>query len=235
MRDNAQVVVSVILPTYNESGNIDRMVREIWSALSRASISCEILIVDDNSPDGTAAKAEEMAKEYPVRVHVRMGERGLATAVLKGYDLAAGDICVVMDADLSHPADRLPAMIEPILQGKCDATVGSRYIQGGACPDWSLIRRIVSRGAGLLASGVTDLKDPTSGFMAIRRNLLRGVMLDPVGWKIVLEVIVKTGAKVLEIPIVFRDRQKGKSKLSFKVQLDYVKHLWRLYRYRYRF
>jgi dolichol-phosphate mannosyltransferase len=164
---------------------------------------------------------------------VRKEEKGLSTAVMKGFELARGEICIVMDADLSHPVEKIPNMIKPILEGKCDATVGSRYIKGGDCEQWPLFRKIVSKGAGYLAKGVTNLSDPTSGFMAIRKSLLDGVKLNPLGWKIVLEVIVKTNSHFMEIPIVFADRQKGKSKLNFQVQMDYLRHLWQLYCYKF--
>jgi dolichol-phosphate mannosyltransferase len=138
-----------------------------------------------------------------------------------------------MDADLSHPVEKIPDMIQPILQGKCDATVGSRYVVGGGAQNWPLLRKIISKGAGLLAKGVTGLSDPTSGFMALRKSILEGTTLDPLGWKIVLEVIVKTKSRVMEIPIVFADRKEGESKLGLKAQVDYLRHLGRLYAYRY--
>jgi dolichol-phosphate mannosyltransferase len=116
-----------------------------------------------------------------------------------------------MDADLSHPVEKIPDMVQPILEGRCDATVGSRYVAGGGAQNWPLVRRIVSKGAGLLAKGVTTLSDPTSGFMAVRRGVLEGASLDPLGWKIVLEVVVKTRSRVMEIPIVFADRWRGKA------------------------
>jgi dolichol-phosphate mannosyltransferase len=152
---------------------------------------------------------------------------------MEGFRLAQGEVCVVMDADLSHPVEKIPDMVQPILEGKCDATVGSRYVQGGGARNWPLLRRVVSKGAGILAKGVTTLSDPTSGFMAVRKSILNGVALDPLGWKIVLETVVKTRATVLDIPIVFADREAGESKLGLRAQVDYVKHLGRLYAFRY--
>jgi len=222
-------MISIILPTYNEAENIKLIVPKMFQVLNGENIKIEIIIVDDNSPDGTADIAQKLAKKYPVRVHVRKNERGLATAIMKGFELAKGDICVVMDADLSHPVEKIPEMVKPILEGKCDATIGSRYVNGGGCENWPLIRRIVSKVAGLLARGITNLSDPTSGFMAIRKSLLNGIKLDPVGWKIVLEIIVKTNPRFIEIPIIFADRQEGKSKLGLRAQVDYLRHLWRLY------
>jgi dolichol-phosphate mannosyltransferase len=226
-------MISIILPTYNEAQNIERIIPAIAKVFRDKSIQGEVIIVDDNSPDGTARIASKLAESYPVKVHVRKSGRGLSRAVIEGFGLAQGDVCIVMDADLSHPVERIPDMIQPILEGKCDATVGSRYVAGGGAQKWPLLRRIVSKGAGLLAKGVTSLSDPTSGFMAVRKRILEGVKLDPLGWKIVLEVVVKTESRVLEVPIVFSDRQEGKSKLGLRAQVDYLRHLGRLYAHRY--
>jgi len=226
-------MISIILPTYNEADNIKLIIPKLSKVLNDNDIQGEIIVVDDNSPDGTADIVLVLAERYPARVHVRKNERGLSKAVIKGFELAQGDICVVMDADLSHPVEKIPAMLKPILEGKCDATVGSRNIIGGGCESWPLPRKIMSKGAGLLAKGVTTLSDPTSGFMAIKKSVIYGIKLDPLGWKIVLEVIVKTNPRVLEIPIVFTDREKGESKLGFRAQIDYIHHLWRLYCYKY--
>lgn len=226
--------VSIILPTYNEAENMKLIIPAISEVMTRRNYPFEIVVVDDDSPDGTTEVASALAARFPVRVHLRKKERGLATAVMKGFELATGEIVVVMDADMSHPVDMLPSMIEPIEQGVCGATVGSRYTEGGGSENWPWVRRVISQGAGFLARGVTSLSDPTSGFMAIRKSLLEGVELDPVGWKIVLEVVVKANPSLKEIPISFADRIKGESKLSTKAQLDYLRHLWKLYIFRYR-
>jgi dolichol-phosphate mannosyltransferase len=226
-------MISIILPTYNEAQNIKRIVPAITKVFQEKAIEGEVIVVDDNSPDGTADIASNLANSYPVKVHVRKGGRGLSSAVIEGFGLAKGDVCIVMDADLSHPVEKIPDMIQPILEGRCDATVGSRYVAGGGAQKWPLLRRIASKGAGLLAKGVTSLSDPTSGFMAVRKRILEGVKLDPLGWKIVLEVVVKTRSRVMEVPIVFSDRQAGKSKLGLGAQVDYLRHLVRLYAHRY--
>ena len=226
-------MISVILPTYNEAENIKLIVPKISKVLKDARIAGEIVVVDDDSPDGTARAALELANQYPVRVYKRQNERGLSSAVIKGFELAKGEICIVMDADLSHPVEKIPEMIEPIIKGQSDATVGSRYVAGGGCESWPLARRVISKGAGLLARGLTKLSDPTSGFMAVKKDILSGVQLDPIGWKIVLEVIVKTNSRFKEIPIVFADRQFGKSKLDLRVQREYLLHLWKLYCHKY--
>lgn len=234
MKDKVNIELSIVLPTYNEADNIQRIIKEINRVLNDSRITGEILVVDDNSPDGTATVAEEMSGLFPVRVHKRVGEKGLSSAVIKGFQLARGEICMVMDADLSHPVEKIPEMIVPITNGTYDASVGSRYVPGGSCEKWSMQRIFISKTAGFLARGVTTLTDPTSGFMAIRKKMMDGVKLDPIGWKIVLETIVKTNAKTAEIPIDFADREKGKSKFNLRVQKDYLKHLWRLYCYKHR-
>lgn len=226
-------MISIIIPTFNEADNIKLTVPRLSKALNDEGISVEIIVVDDNSPDGTADTVMELAERYPVKVHIRKNDKGLSKAVVKGFELAAGDICVVMDADLSHPVEQVPAMIRPILDDKCDATVGSRSVVGGGYQSFPIHRKITSKVAGIMAKGVTSLSDPTSGFMAIRKSVIDGIELDPLGWKIVLEVIVKTGPRIVEIPIIFTDRKQGESKLDFKAQIDYIRHLWRLYCYKF--
>jgi dolichol-phosphate mannosyltransferase len=229
----SEKMISVILPTYNEAENIKRIIPAIAKVFRASGIKGEVIVVDDNSPDGTAEVAASLKESHPVKVLIRKVDRGLSRSVIEGFGLSDGEICVVMDADLSHPVEKIPEMIQPILDGKCDATVGSRYVRGGGADTWPLIRKVISRGAGLLAKGVTTLSDPTSGFMAVRKSKLEKVVLDPLGWKIVLEVVVKTKAKVLDIPIIFADREIGESKLGFRAQIDYIRHLCRLYKYRY--
>ena len=226
-------MISIIIPTFNEADTIKLIVPRLSKVLQDEGISGEIIVVDDNSPDGTADIVMELAERYPVRVHIRKNDKGLSKAVVKGFELAAGDICVVMDADLSHPVEQVPAMIQPILDGKCDATVGSRGVVGGGYHNFPIHRKITSKVAGIMAKGVTSLSDPTSGFMAIRKSLIDGIVLDPLGWKIVLEVIVKTAPRFVEIPIIFTDRKQGESKLDSNTQIDYIRHLWRLYGYKY--
>lgn len=226
-------MISVILPTYNEAENIKDIINMLYCVFIEEDIHGEIIVVDDNSPDGTAAVAQKLAREYPVIVHVRKEERGLSKAVIKGFELAKGDISVVMDADHSHPVEKIPTMIRPILENKCDVVVGSRYIDGGGWENFSLLRGVASKIAGFLAKGVTTLSDPTSGFMAVRNNIIIETKLDPLGWKIVLEVAVKSNPRIHEVPIIFVERKKGESKLDLRAQFDYVRHLWRLYCYKY--
>ncbi len=229
MADERAVQATIVLPTYNEAENIPVIVPRIFDVLEAAGIDGEVVVVDDNSPDGTAGVARDLAETFAVRVLCRMDERGLATAVLSGFAAADGEVCVVMDADMSHPIEKLPEMIRPLLDGEADITVGSRYIAGGGCDSWPLHRKIVSRAAGALALGFTKLSDPTTGFMAVSRTVIENNTFSPVGWKIVLEVVTRADARVQEVPIVFADRLHGESKLTGQVQLDYLRHLWQLY------
>lgn len=227
-------LLSLVIPTYNERENIPSLVEEVFAVLDSAGIPAELIVVDDDSPDGTAAAARALEGPRPVRTLVRRGERGLATAVLAGFGAARGEVLGVMDADLSHPASALPALYRAVVQEGAQIAVGSRYVPGGGVQQWPLRRRVVSRCAGLLARGLTPLRDPTSGYFMVRRDLLRGLALRPVGYKICLEVVVKTRARrVLEVPIVFRDRTRGESKLHGPVAREYLSHLAALYRWRF--
>jgi dolichol-phosphate mannosyltransferase len=227
-------MISIIIPTYNEVDNIKVLIPKIHEQLTGEGFHIEIIIVDDESPDGTAEAAGYISVKYPVHVHVRNNKkRGLSISVIEGFELAEGDIIVIMDADLSHPVEKIPEMVRPIMRDECDATVGSRNIPGGGYSTLPLSRKIISRIAGFMAMGVTDLSDPTSGFMAIRKSVLDDVEIDPLGWKIVLEIAAKARPRIKEIPILFSERKKGKSKLGLKAQRDYINHLWRLYSFKY--
>jgi dolichol-phosphate mannosyltransferase len=222
-----------VVPTYNEIENLDGLVRRVQQACSSAGLSAEIVIVDDNSPDGTGARAEEIAKTENLKVVHRSGKLGLSSAVLEGFEAASGSILVVMDADLSHPPEKIPEMVSKIESGEADVVVGSRYVKGGSVENWPLTRRIISKGATLLARWLTKVKDPMSGFFALKRSVIDGVTLDPVGYKIGLEILVKGKcAKVVEVPIHFADRKAGKSKLGGGEYLRYIDHVILLYEYR---
>ena len=221
------------MPTYNEKENLDELVRRVQQACSSAGLSAELVIVDDNSPDGTGARAEEIAKSENLKVVHRSGKLGLSSAVLEGFKAASGSILVVMDADLSHPPEKIPEMVSKIESGEADVVVGSRYVRGGSVENWPFTRRIISKGATLLARWLTKVKDPMSGFFALKRSVIDGVPLDPVGYKIGLEILVKGKyAKVAEVPIHFADRKAGKSKLGGGEYLRYIDHVIMLYEYR---
>jgi len=223
-------VISVITPTFNERDNIVELVPEIFKALAGEDV--EVVVVDDNSPDGTAEAARELAGKYNLKVVERTGERGLSSAVLAGFEAASGDVLAVIDADGSHPPQALPEMMKAVEAG-ADFVVGSRNVKGGSSAGWPLKRKIISKLAAMLARPVTSVSDPTSGFFMMRKDLLKNSTLSPKGFKIMLEVLVKCKpARVEEVPITFKDRVKGESKLGGGVALDYTVHLASLYLYR---
>ena len=174
----------------------------------------ELVVVDDGSPDGTADVAEKLGATQPVRVVRRAGKLGLASAVLAGFVVARGDTLVVMDADLSHPPEVVPQLLEAVAGG-ADMAIGSRYVKGGGAMDWPMSRRVVSRVACLMGNALVPVRDSTSGFFAVRRSVVDGVKLNPIGFKIGFEVMARGRYnKAVEIPYVFRDRELGKSKFG---------------------
>jgi len=219
----------VIVPTYNEKDNIDELVQRV----SKANPGAEIVIVDDNSPDGTSDRARELAKSYRMKVVTRSGKLGLSSAVMEGFATATGDILVVMDADLSHLPEKIPELVGRIESGEAELVFGSRHVEGGSIENWPFYRKIISRGAALLARGLTKVKDPMSGFFVLKRSVIDGVTLDPVGYKIGLEILVKGKySKVIEVPIRFANRKAGKSKLGGYEMLRYIDHVSMLYEHR---
>jgi len=219
------VVATVVVPTYNESANLPKLVERICAALPET----EIVVVDDASKDGTADVARELAKKYPVRIIERFDERGLSTAVLRGMAEARTDLCVVMDADLSHPPEAIPKLVKAVLDG-ADVAVGSRYVPGGDIDEWPLFRRFASKAGTLLARPLTPVRDPMAGFFCLRKSLFAGISLKPRGFKILLEILARTGTKkTAEVPIHFEDRAAGASKFSSKERKEFLKQVWTLY------
>jgi dolichol-phosphate mannosyltransferase len=163
--------VSIIVPTLNEAENIAELLSRIASSCLSAAYTIEVVIVDDASTDGTCDRVEQNQTGLSVQLVRRVGKRGLASAIVDGAKVATGDIVLVMDADLSHPPEAIPALIAPLLNGTCDMAIGSRYIPGGTIPGWTIFRRIASRTATFLAWPLCDAKDPMSGFFAVRRDL----------------------------------------------------------------
>jgi dolichol-phosphate mannosyltransferase len=193
-----------------------------------------LIIVDDDSRDGTDQAVRSLARSW-IRLHVRTSERGLSSAVIAGCRLASAPFVVVMDADLSHPPEAIPAILHELETG-ADFVVGSRYAPGGSTDAaWTLFRRANSWFATLLARPLTKLSDPMSGFFAMRAaDFARARDLNPVGYKIALELLVKGPFQaVREVPIHFADRKRGQSKLSLREQARYLVHLGRLYRFRF--
>jgi dolichol-phosphate mannosyltransferase len=225
-----QETLSLIIPTYNEKDNIKPLIERVHQALS--GYKYEIVIVDDNSLDGTIEAAEKLAAQYPVKVIVRKGEKGLATAVVHGLKFAAGKIIGVMDADLQHPPEVLPDLIKAI-EGGADMAVASRYIEGGGCPNWDLSRKVISKVAlklsHLFLPSLKQVKDPLTGFFMFRRDNVDIDRLKPVGYKISIEVMLVGNFKnIVEVPFIFEERSAGQSKLRPQQQIDYIKHIFSL-------
>lgn len=221
--------VSLVVPTYNEAGNVEELARRLFSVAVSNNIDLELVIVDDGSPDGTAGKAESLGYENLVVIN-RGGRFGLSSAVLEGFRMAKNDVVGIMDGDLSHDPESFPEVVKPVLTDESELSVGSRYVHGGGTSDWGMARIIISRMAGLMARGLTGIKDPTSGFFFTKKGVLEGKRLDTTSWKILLEIIVKCRPKnIVEVPITFGGRKAGESKLSLKEEVNYLKHLLQLY------
>lgn len=228
------VSLDIVVPAYQESENIQPLIERISAVRETVSFDINVYIVDDNSNDGTEDAVKALALDW-VNLIVRKTDRGLSSAVLRGFDEGSGDIVLVMDADLSHPAEAIPAMVAELQDG-ADFVVGSRYIEGGSTDDnWGFYRWLNSQIATLLARPFVKIKDPMSGFFAIKRDQYQQAeALNPIGYKIGLELIVKCGCKkVVEVPIHFTDRVRGESKLTLKEQLKYVQHVRRLFLFKY--
>ena len=230
--DRVNKLISIIIPTYNEKANITRLVEKIHDTL--AGHKYEIVFVDDNSKDGTAGAISVLSYHYPARVLVRKNERGLASAVVHGFKHSSGDTIAVMDADLQHPPEVLTRLLREIKSGS-DLVIASRYVPGGGCPDWGLIRKIISKGAIFLThlclSVTRPISDPMSGFFMLRRKVITGADLRPTGYKILLEILIEGHyLKSAEVPYIFHIRDFGESKLGIRTQIDFLKHLFRLMR-----
>ena len=221
-------MISVVVPTYNEAATVPQLAARLAAALPGRP--WELIVVDDGSPDGTADIAERLAPGLPVRVVRRPGKLGLASAVVDGFAAARGDLLVVMDADLSHPPETVPALVDAV-EGGADLAVGSRYVRGGGTLDWPLRRRVVSRVACLMGNVLVPVRDATSGFFALRHDVVDGVRLNPIGFKIGFEVIARGRYRtVVEVPYTFRDREQGRSKFGTREIWSYAVQLLQVVR-----
>ena len=229
------VPASIVVPTFREAANIPGLVTRLHAVLSAMGIEWELLIVDDDSEDGSEVVVEELARRLPVRMIVRRDlPRDLSLAVLEGIRLSRFDRIVVMDADLSHPPERIIDLLTALDAG-CEMAVGSRYVSGGSVDrKWGLWRFLNSRLATLLARPLVNCSDPMSGFFAIdRRWLPDRKTLRPIGYKIALELMVRGQPWITEVPIAFHDRDLGDSKMNWQQQFNYLRHLRRLYQHRF--
>jgi dolichol-phosphate mannosyltransferase len=222
---------SIVIPTYNEAGGIERLVRELDGVFKANALDGEIIVVDDNSPDGTGAIVDRLAQNFPVRCLHRPSKLGLSSGVIDGWRAARpeSEALGAMDADFSHDIAILPKLVRALEDGY-GLAVGSRYVRGGGITNWPWRRIVTSKVACALAQPLTRIKDITSGYFLVRRSAIEGVELDPIGFKIGLEVIAKGHyGKALEVPYVFTDRVLGESKLNNKEILNYLKQLRKLY------
>jgi dolichol-phosphate mannosyltransferase len=222
--------ITIVVPTYKEVENLPRLIDRIGAVRSQHGLDIDLLIMDDDSRDGSVELVAARPERW-VQIVVRTSDRGLSQAVLDGLRRARGEILVCMDGDLSHPPEALPAMLRKLEEG-ADFVVGSRYTKGGTTShDWGVLRWLNSRVATWLARPLTTIDDPMAGFFALRRaTFAAGRDFSPVGYKIGLELIVKCGCeRVVEVPIRFEDRRFGDSKLTLAQQVNYLRHLRRLY------
>lgn len=264
--DKGRTDLSVIIPTYNESENILHLLESVSGKIP-SSLSYEIIVVDDNSPDRTGELAERYSRtlekgntlnsdssyyehevhgdntsidndqnQFSISVIHRDEKRGLVSAIMDGIKSSKGQYIVVMDADLSHSPEVIPKMVEELSNPDTDIVVASRYTKGGSIIGWPFKRRLISKGAVKIARYGLRLNkqvtDPMSGFFALRRHVIDNVKIDSAGYKILLEILVKSeNARVKEIPYTFTNRLAGKSKLDNAVIWDYIKAVYHLYRY----
>jgi len=231
--------VSIIIPTFNESKNILQILKSIAENLP-SNTTTQAIVVDDNSPDGTGKIVEDYLKNvkkiasYTVDIIHRTTKRGLGSAILRGIQHAKGDTIVVMDSDFSHPPQIIPRMLDTLKKYQCDIVVASRYVKGGKIQGWPLKRKLMSKMATVIAKkGLRiETSDPMSGFFAFKRTIIKGLKFDAIGYKMLLEILVKTrGATVKEIPYTFTDRKFGSSKVTASTVIDYGKSVYKLYRY----
>jgi dolichol-phosphate mannosyltransferase len=221
------------VPALREAGNLRFLLERISTSLEPLAVDYEVLVVDDDSRDGTEAVVGECEQANPrIRLLVRAGERGLAGAVVHGWRHTDAGVLGVMDADLQHPPELLPELWKALEAGN-DLAIASRYVRPGELRDWNPVRRLLSRlGAWMIASWLRPaipVKDPLSGFFLVRRACVAGLALQPQGFKILLEILVRGAVRsATEIPFQFGVRQTGRSKASLKVGLDYLSLLWRL-------
>ena len=235
VRQKTRPILTVVIPTYKERENILLLCPALSGEL--AAISHEILILDDDSQDGTIEAVARLRKaKHRVRLIVRKRNHGLSAAVIEGLKQAEGEYCCVMDADLSHPPTAILPMLRKLQSGAAEFCLGSRYIAGGRVDQrWTLKRRVLSYVATLLSLPLVRVKDPMSGFFMVRRRSIpQWYRLSPLGYKIALEIMVKGHLQsIYEEPIYFKERLHGASKMNIRVQFLFLRHLRRLYKYKF--
>ncbi|MHB2015566.1 MAG: polyprenol monophosphomannose synthase [Candidatus Xenobia bacterium] len=224
---------SLVIPTYNERDTLPPLCEKLFAVFASAGVRGEVVFVDDSSPDGTGDVAEGLKAKYAIQVLHRPGKLGLSSAVIDGFMVATAPIMAVMDADGSHDASILPRMVEIVRDGEAELVVGSRYVPGGGTQDWPWFRQFASWVAVCIGRLLSPIHDITSGFFVFRRDVIDGVTLNPIGFKILLEIAVMGHfARYAEVPYVFRDRLAGQSKFNRKEVMNYFKQVASLWKYR---
>ena len=229
------ITFSLIIPTYNESKNLVNLVAILTQLLDRDfENKYELIVVDDDSPDLTWQVGLDLMPNYPqLRVMRRQGEKGLSTAVIRGWQAAQGEILGVIDGDLQHPPETLLKMLDEMQKG-ADLAVASRHVEGGGVSDWGFIRRFLSRGAQMLGllilpNVIGRVSDPMSGYFMVRRSAIANALMNPMGYKILIEVLGRGNiVTVAEVGYIFQERQEGESKVTWRQYVDYILHLLRL-------
>ena len=229
------VLLSLVVPTYNEAGNVVLLVEKLAGLLDRICPNdYELIIVDDDSPDQTWEMARSLLSEYPnLRVMRRTRERGLSTAVIRGWQVSRGRFLGVIDGDLQHPPEVLEKLLGELILGR-DLVVASRHVAGGGISEWSVFRRMTSRGAQILGLMIAPqvvgrVSDPMSGYFMMRRSAIMNQILNPQGYKILLEILGRGEIEqISEVGYVFQERQDGESKVTWRQYVEYLQHLIRL-------
>jgi len=222
-------MISIIIPTYNEIENIGKLIKKIFEVARKNRLKIEIIVVDDNSIDGTAKIVRKLVKKYNVKLLERPQKMGLTNAILDGLKIAKGSIIGTLDADFSHPPEKIPELVKVIKDN--DIAVGSKYVKGGKIIGVSIFRKITSKGAILIAKLFFDIKikDPMSGFFFCKRKIIEKTKIEAKGFKILLNILVRNrNKKVKEVPILFIERRKGKSKFEFLEIINFLITVFRL-------
>lgn len=219
--------ITILIPTLNEESNVDALLGRILSVKESSGLDFSILFVDSASQDKTCARILSWEKDNDVNLLKREVNVGLAGAVIAGAGHCRSKYLLVMDADLSHPPEKIPLLLEPLLNETCDMVIGSRYVAGGSTPDWPFSRKLASRLATLPARVFCDVYDPLAGFFAVKRKYFDLLPSKVPGFKIALALLAESGnsMRVKEVPIEFRDRDSGESKMGKRVILEYLMQL----------
>jgi len=231
------MLLSLVIPTYNERPSIVPLIQRTAVILGKSLTDFEIIVVDDDSPDRTWEAVQELAQQNGcLKLIRRQDQKDLATAVLTGWKAGTGKFLGVMDGDLQHPPEVLPSLLRTMLDSQVDIAIASRNVPGGGVSEWRPFRKLIALGARLitvlvLPKVVQSVRDPMSGYFLMKRAVIESVALRPIGYKILLEVLARGKYQtVTEVPYMFDERKKGESKLGPKQCLDFLIHLWRLWR-----